>query len=268
MAMPWRSPPERLRDRRIDGDADAAKADRLLQDLVGDLLLRLDVDEAEAVGDLAADEEVAPERLLLGERLVLVDGLDREIVGHARPNSRRGRSPGRGRRCGPRSARSTPVITLISVDLPAPLSPIRPTISLRPMARLMSLSAWIGPKNFCTPSSRTTRVVRLVDARARRCGFGHPAPPPLGPETDRYPASRSARIDSDFNVLHRVDRIAEAKTRTFIILKQRTGSSEAAKIRKTVPERRPWDAAAAEISPRCAIVTAAIARHWTSAKLS
>ena len=44
---------------------------------------RLDVDEAEAVGDLPADEEVAPERLLLGERLVLVDGLDRQVVRHA-----------------------------------------------------------------------------------------------------------------------------------------------------------------------------------------
>ena len=33
---------------------------------------------------------------------------------------------------------STPVITLISVDLPAPLSPISPTISLRPMASEMS----------------------------------------------------------------------------------------------------------------------------------
>ena len=50
---------------------------------LGDLLLALDVDEAEAVGDLAADEEVAPQRLFLGERLVLVDGLDREVVRHA-----------------------------------------------------------------------------------------------------------------------------------------------------------------------------------------
>ena len=49
----------------------------------GDLLLALDVDEAEAVGDLPADEEVAPQRLLLGERLVLVDGLDRQVVGLA-----------------------------------------------------------------------------------------------------------------------------------------------------------------------------------------
>ena len=40
----------------------------------------LDVDEAEAVGDLAADEEVAPQRLFLGQRLVLIDRLDRQVV--------------------------------------------------------------------------------------------------------------------------------------------------------------------------------------------
>ena len=50
---------------------------------VGDLLLRLDVDEAEAVGDLPPDEEIPPQRLLLGERLVLVDGLDRQVMRHA-----------------------------------------------------------------------------------------------------------------------------------------------------------------------------------------
>ena len=72
-----------IRDRRIDGDADAAKADSPGQDILGDLLLLLDVDEAEAVGDLAADEEVPPERLFLGKRTILVDGLDGEIVGHA-----------------------------------------------------------------------------------------------------------------------------------------------------------------------------------------
>ena len=42
-----------------------------------------DVDEAPAVGDLAADEEVAPERLLLAQRLLLVDGLDAELVAAA-----------------------------------------------------------------------------------------------------------------------------------------------------------------------------------------
>ncbi len=44
----------------------------------------------------------------------------------------------------------TPVITLIRVDLPAPLSPMRPTISLRPIAMSMSRSAWTAPKNFWT----------------------------------------------------------------------------------------------------------------------
>ena len=81
--MPWRSPPERLRDRRIDGDAGAPEADGFEEDLLRHLLLALDVDEAEAVGDLPADEEIAPERLLLGQRLVLVDRLDRQIVRHA-----------------------------------------------------------------------------------------------------------------------------------------------------------------------------------------
>ena len=83
MAMPWRSPPERLATVESTVMPTPRKPIVALQDLVGDLLLLLDVDEAEAVGDLAADEEVAPERLLLGERLVLVDGLDRQIVRHA-----------------------------------------------------------------------------------------------------------------------------------------------------------------------------------------
>ena len=81
--MPWRSPPESLPTVEIDGDADAAEADHVDQDLPGDLLLPLDVDEAEAVGDLPADEEIAPEGLLLRQRLVLIDGLDREFVRHA-----------------------------------------------------------------------------------------------------------------------------------------------------------------------------------------
>ena len=47
----------------------------------GDRLLLLHIDEAEAVGDLAADEEIAPERLLLAEGFVLIDGLDGEVMG-------------------------------------------------------------------------------------------------------------------------------------------------------------------------------------------
>ena len=61
----------------------------------------------------------------------------------------------------------TPVITLISVDLPAPLSPTRPTISLRPMESEMSCSACTAPKYFSTCSSRTIDgVVAVVAASA------------------------------------------------------------------------------------------------------
>ena len=80
--MPCRSPPDRLETVEIHGDAGAAEADCLKQDLLSELLLALDVDEAETVGDLPTDKEIAPQRLLLGERLVLVDRLDRQIVRH------------------------------------------------------------------------------------------------------------------------------------------------------------------------------------------
>src|SRR5437762_4254977 len=62
-------------------DAVAAEPDGAPQELIGDLLLLLDVDEAESAGDLPADEEVSPERLLLTQRLTLVDRLDPQVVG-------------------------------------------------------------------------------------------------------------------------------------------------------------------------------------------
>src|SRR5579872_1832424 len=43
-----------ISDRRIDGDAGAPETDRIEQDLPGDLLLALDVDEAESVRNLPA----------------------------------------------------------------------------------------------------------------------------------------------------------------------------------------------------------------------
>src|SRR5262249_1729748 len=54
----------------------------LQQDLLGDRLLTLDVDETESVGDLPANEKVTPQRLVLAKRRVLVDRLDRELVRH------------------------------------------------------------------------------------------------------------------------------------------------------------------------------------------
>ena len=161
----------KLRHGRIDRDAGAAKADRLQQDLAGDLLLALDVDEAEAVGDLPADEEVPPERLFVGERAVLVDGLDRESRAPCGPNSRDGSISSSRTKMRPEVGASTPVITLISVDLPAPLSPIRPTISFLPIESEISRSACTAPKYFCTCSRRTidSNVWRALERR----------PPPL-----------------------------------------------------------------------------------------
>src|SRR5206468_536609 len=66
---------------RIGGDAVTAEADGTPQELVGDLLLLLHVDEAEPAGDLSPHEEVSPERLLLAERLPLMHGLDAQVVG-------------------------------------------------------------------------------------------------------------------------------------------------------------------------------------------
>ena len=136
IAMPCRSPPERLATVESTVMPTPRKPIDVEQDPSGDLLLALDVDEAEAVGDLPADEEIAPQRLLLGERLVLIDGLDREFVRHADRIVAEARSRVSRTKMRPAVGGSTPVITLISVDLPAPLSPIRPTISLRPIARV------------------------------------------------------------------------------------------------------------------------------------
>src|ERR1700722_2875705 len=72
-----------IRYGRIDRDAGAPEAKGFFQDLMGDLLFLADVDEAEAVGDLAPDEEIAPQRLLVGQRTILIDRLDRELVRHA-----------------------------------------------------------------------------------------------------------------------------------------------------------------------------------------
>ncbi len=81
MAMPWRSPPESLEIVRIGVDTDAAKAELAFQDIIGDPPFLSHLDEAEPVGDLAADEDVAPERLFLAERLFLIDRLEPQAVG-------------------------------------------------------------------------------------------------------------------------------------------------------------------------------------------
>ena len=81
--MPCRSPPERLATVESTVMPTPRKPMACLRMSFGDRLLAADIDEAEAVGDLAPDEEIAPERLLLRQRFVLVDGLDRQVVRHA-----------------------------------------------------------------------------------------------------------------------------------------------------------------------------------------
>ena len=65
------------------------------------------------------------------------------------------------------------------VDLPAPLSPISPTISFLPTAKSMSRSAWIGAEEFLHPlEPHDVPVVRLwrVFDQAHFCRvLRHPA---------------------------------------------------------------------------------------------
>src|SRR5271165_3233819 len=75
----------------------------------------------------------------------------------------------------------TPVITLMRVDLPAPLSPISPTISLRPIVRSISRNACTAPKNFCTASMRT------IEAKSGGAG-AIVSPPPMPPTNAAHKA--------------------------------------------------------------------------------
>src|SRR3954463_6325541 len=58
----------------------------------------------------------------------------------------------------PSSGRWKPEMILISVDLPAPLSPSRPSTSPLRRCRLISRSAVTGPKRLATPSTRSTSL--------------------------------------------------------------------------------------------------------------
>src|SRR3954464_13117002 len=67
-----------------------------------------------------------------------------------------------------------PEMILISVDLPAPLSPSSPSTSPLPRCRSMFFSAVTGPKRFDTPSTRRTSSRICSDT----------APPPHAAEVD------------------------------------------------------------------------------------
>src|SRR5260370_27507210 len=63
------------------------------------------------------------------------------------------------------SALSAPERILISVDLPAPLSPSRPTISFRRTDKVTSLSACTRPKNLLMCSIRTSSSAIALSPR-------------------------------------------------------------------------------------------------------
>src|SRR5689334_1358599 len=100
----------------------------------------------------------------------------------------------------PLSAGLTPAITLISVDLPAPLSPTRPTTSPSYTSKSTSVSALTAPNDLLMPVRRKRGSPRSMGAVADGAGdvalFSAMTSPPcggragsIGPATD-YGARR------------------------------------------------------------------------------
>src|SRR3954470_14971132 len=70
-----------------------------------------------------------------------------------------------------------PAIALTSVDLPAPLSPTRPTTSPAWTAKSTRSNAWTGPNRLLTPSSSRSGVSVVISARdSRFFAGGHVGP--------------------------------------------------------------------------------------------
>ena len=65
-----------------------------------------------------------------------------------------------------------PAIVLISVDLPAPLSPTRAVTWPAGMSRLMSVSACTGPKFFPMPRSRSSGSASFTVTSCLMTSFG------------------------------------------------------------------------------------------------
>src|SRR3954462_11394109 len=59
----------------------------------------------------------------------------------------------------PLCGRSRPEMVASVVVLPAPLAPIRATISPSSISRLMPRRAWVPPRRTCTSSSRSMRAL-------------------------------------------------------------------------------------------------------------
>ena len=102
---------------------------------------------------LVAEQHVLDDVQVVAERQVLVDGGDPERGGV------RGLCRWTGLPCqmiSPASAPRSRRCVLISVDLPAPLSPTSAVTWPAGMSRSMSVSAWTGPKRLPMPAQRSS----------------------------------------------------------------------------------------------------------------
>ena len=121
----------------------------LAEQLAGALVHGARVEElerAEAAADLAAEEDIGRGGQVVAEREVLIDDLDAVL---ARPRPACGNGPaGRCSRISPLVGGKLPAMILTSVDLPAPLSPIRPSTSPGSRSRSTSVNALMAPKFF------------------------------------------------------------------------------------------------------------------------
>ena len=145
-------------DRLADG---ADRRDRQVGERLGRPLLHVDlVEPAEPVELLTAQEHVLDDVQVVGEREVLVDDLD------ARAGPRpwdRGRETGEpSKTISPSSAGWIPAMHLMSVDLPAPLSPTRAMTSPAATRKSTWYSAWTAPKRFETPRSSRTGWLSVI----------------------------------------------------------------------------------------------------------
>ena len=143
---------------------------------------------AQPAARLPPQEDVRGDVEVVAQRQVLVDDLDARGPRGERRAERDGLPSSR---TVPEVGGKTPLSTLTSVDLPAPLSPIRPTASDASRVKETPASAWMGPKRRPTSSSSSSATLR-VDLGDRRPGRGSGAPraPPAAPAC---PPARRAR---------------------------------------------------------------------------
>ena len=110
-------------------------------------------ERADAALDLAPEEHVGGGGQIVAERQVLIDDLDALLARFDRLVEMHVLA---AERISPWVGGKLPAMTLTSVDLPAPLSPMRPSTSPSSSVMSTSFSAWIAPK--CLETERNSRI--------------------------------------------------------------------------------------------------------------